>query len=239
MVYPSKKACALAGAALLGLGGLLATVRARVSSEPAEVVAAIRLALKDRQWSRGGPARAASRSGAPPQPLTWPSARSWSWACGRADRAVSLLTSIAEADPHAALARLVAGQIEKGRNRARRMEALFRESIRVDPKLVPPRRELILLYAVQARRADLNDQYRAVSANEPLEFDEVLLWTATLEDIWTNDTIRSQLELYLAADPEDRASRMGLAGVFLRPASSRHARPSSRHCPIRTPTPVS
>ena len=96
------------------------------------------------------------------------------------------------------------------------MEALFRESLGLDPGLAPARRELILLYAMQARRADLNDQYRALSALEPLNYEDVLLWTASLEDIWINETIRTQLGRYLAADPEDRPSRLALAGVLLR-----------------------
>jgi tetratricopeptide (TPR) repeat protein len=135
---------------------------------------------------------------------------------GRIDRSVGLLTGIPEMEPRAAGARLLAGQIEKSRDRARSMEARFLEALRLDPKLARSRRELILLYAMQARRAELNDQYRALAALEPLSSEDVLLWTASLEDIWINETIRGQLERFLAADPDDHLSRLALAGVLLR-----------------------
>src|SRR5258707_15547358 len=69
---------------------------------------------------------------------------------------------------------------------------------------------------MQARREDPNAQFRALAELEPLPFDDVLLWTASLEDNWINDTIRSQLESYIAADPEDRVSRLALAAVLIR-----------------------
>src|SRR5205823_9610593 len=107
-------------------------------------------------------------------------------------------------------ARLVAGQIEKTRDRARRMEALFLESLRLDPKLALARRELIFLYAMQARRSDVNSQFRALAELEPLEFDDAFLWMNSFEDLWVNGVIRSHLERFLAADPEDRLSRLAL-----------------------------
>ena len=156
MGYSGRKSWALAGLALLGLGGLLAAVRARVSSDPAELAAATRLALKDRRWSRAEDllARLAQRRPPTADDVAC-SAPSWSWAAAGSIRPSACLTGSPKLDPHAARARLVAGQIEKSRNRARRMEALFREAMRLDPRLVPPRRELILLYAMQARRAEL------------------------------------------------------------------------------------
>jgi tetratricopeptide (TPR) repeat protein len=135
---------------------------------------------------------------------------------GRLDLAVRPLAEIPETDPDAASARLRAGQIEKRRDRARRMEARFREALRLDPKLALAHRELILLYAMQARRADLNAQYRALSALEPLTCEDALFWTASLEDIWINETIQTQLDRYLAADPDDRSSRLALADLSAR-----------------------
>jgi tetratricopeptide (TPR) repeat protein len=135
---------------------------------------------------------------------------------GRPDDAIDRLRSIPAVDPAAARARLVAGQIEKNRNRVRAAEALFLEALRVDPRLALARRELIVIYAMQARRAELNDQFRALAELEPLKFDDVLLWTASLEDIWINETIRADLERYLAADPDDRQSRLALGSVLLR-----------------------
>jgi tetratricopeptide (TPR) repeat protein len=128
---------------------------------------------------------------------------------------VRILTDIPETDDLATSARLVAGQIEKSRHRIRRAEALFLDALRLDPRLAQARRELILIYGMQARRADLKTQYRALAEITPLQFDDVLLWTVGSEDIWINDTIRPELEKFLTADPEDRASRLALAEVLL------------------------
>ncbi len=216
MGRPGRRAWVLAGSVLLGLGGLLVAARLRSSFDPAELAAEARLALRERQWSRAEDRLDRLARLRPPTADDLALRAELELGQGRADQAVALLTGLPESDPGAARARLIAGQIEKSRDRARRMEALFREALRLDPGLAMAHRELVLLYAMQARRAELNAEFRALSALEPLGYDDVLLWTASLEDIWINETIRAQLERYLAADPEDRLSRLALAGVLLR-----------------------
>jgi tetratricopeptide (TPR) repeat protein len=135
---------------------------------------------------------------------------------GRIDRAVRLLTEIPASDPLAARARLQAGQLEKVQHRARSMEVLFQEALRLDPKMAPVRRGLIYVYAMQGRRRDLNKQYRALAELEPLTYDDVFLWTVSLDDVWLNEGIRDTLERFLEADSHDLSSRLALAGVLLK-----------------------
>jgi tetratricopeptide (TPR) repeat protein len=202
--------------AILGFGTLLVAVRVRAHSDPAELAAETRLALRDRNWDRAEERLARLAQRRPPTADDMVLRAELELGRGRPDQAIGLLTGIPESDPHAASARLVAGQIEKSRDRARGMEALFREAIRLDPKLAAARRELIFLYGMQARRADLNAQYRALAELEPLGYDDVFLWMNSFENRWINDLIRSHLERYLAADPGDRSSRLALAGVLVR-----------------------
>jgi tetratricopeptide (TPR) repeat protein len=216
MGYPGRKAWILAGAILLGLGGLMAAVRVRGHSDPDELAAGVRLALNNRQWSRAEDLLARLARRRPPTVDDVVLRAELEQGRGHADRAVSLLCGIPESDPYAARARLVAGKIEKSRDRARHMEALFLEALRLDPKLTLPRKELIFLYAMQARRVDLNAQYRAMAELEPLDYDDVFFWMNSFENLWINNLIRSHLERYLAADPEDRVSRLALAGVLVR-----------------------
>jgi Flp pilus assembly protein TadD len=190
--------------------------RVRAHSDPAELAAQTRLALRDRQWSRAEDLLARLARRRPPTADDVVLRAELELGIGRPDQAVALLTGIPESDSHAARARLVAGQIEKSRDRARGMEALFREALRLDPRLTAARRELIFLYGMQARRADLNAQYRALAELEPLGYDDVFLWMNSFENRWINDLIQSHLERYLTADLGDRLSRLALAGVLVR-----------------------
>jgi Tfp pilus assembly protein PilF len=216
MSIAKRKTWAVTAAILLGLGCTLAAVRLWNHSDPERLVADTRLALRNRQWSRAELLlkRLAQRRSPTADDIALRAELELGY--GRADSAVSLLTGTPQSDPKAARARLVAGQIEQSRNRARRAETLFLEAIRLDPKLAQARRELIFLYAMQARRSDLNSQFRALAELEPLEFDDVFLWTNSLEDRWVNDLIQPHLERFLAADPLDRVSRLALAAVVLR-----------------------
>jgi tetratricopeptide (TPR) repeat protein len=216
MGYPGRKAWVLAGVAVLGFGAVLVAVRVRAHSDPAELAAEVRVALRDRNWDRAEDLLVRLAQRRPPTADDVVLRAELELGLGRADQAIGLLTGIPESDPHAASARLVAGQIEKSRDRARRMEQLFREALRLDPRLAPAHRELIFLYGMQARRADLNAQYRALAELEPLGYEDVFLWMNSFENRWINDLIRSHLERYLAADPGDRSSRLALAGVLVR-----------------------
>jgi tetratricopeptide (TPR) repeat protein len=134
---------------------------------------------------------------------------------GRDDAALAALGAIPDSDPLAAQARQLAGSIERQRGRMRYAEAFLREALRLDPELIQARGELVFIYGMQARRAELNEQVRELAARIPLDQSAVFLWTVSNVDIWVNETIRSDLESYLAADPGDRWSRLALAAVLL------------------------
>jgi tetratricopeptide (TPR) repeat protein len=216
MVSRNWRRWALAAIILLGLGGVLVGVWGRGHSDPLALAAEIRQALKNRQWSRAEALLTKLTERRAPTADDAVLRAELEMGRGRAQEAIILLTEIPESDPLAARARLVAGQIENSLRRARRAEALFLESLKLDPRLVPARRELILLYAMQARRSDVNAQFRALAELEPLSYDDVFLWTNCFEDLWVNETIRPHLERFLAADAEDRQSRLALAGVLVR-----------------------
>jgi tetratricopeptide (TPR) repeat protein len=215
MRYSGRKTWALAGLILLGLAGVITTVRGSGRSDPSKLGAEARVALKNRQWPRAEGLLAQLARQRPPTSDDIVLRAELKLGRGWVDESIALLTGIADSDPLAASARLVAGQIEKSRNRARPAEALFIQASRLDPRLVAAHRELILLYAAQGRRLDLNAQYKVLTDLESLTFDDVFLWMTSFENLWLNDVIRSQLERFLAADPDDRVSRLALAGVLL------------------------
>ena len=135
---------------------------------------------------------------------------------GKVDDAVITLAGIPESDPLAARSRLLIGQIEKGRDHARKSEAAFLDAIRLDPALSQARRELALLYGIQGRRAELKTQFEALAKLETMDLNGVFLWTNSNEEIVYSISNRPILERFVAADPDDRWSRLALAEVFVR-----------------------
>jgi tetratricopeptide (TPR) repeat protein len=216
MGYFIRKTWVLAGVFVLCLGCGLIAVRGRRTSDPRKLAHEAQQALGNRQWSRAEALLDRLSSLRTLNSHDVLLRAELELGRGRFDETLRMLDSVPESDAHAAEARLAAGKIERSRHRARSAESYLIEACRIDPTLAAAHRELILIYAMQARRGDLNVQFRALAGLEPLPFDDVLLWTASLEDIWINETIRSDLEGYLAADPGDRTSRLALAAVLFR-----------------------
>lgn len=145
---------------------------------------------------------------------------------GRSRAAVDRLSAISDTDPAAPHARLLAGQIARKGNQMRRAEQFLRSALELDRGLVQAHRELIYLYGMQSRRAELSGQFRALAELVPLNMTDLILWTATLEDIWVSSSVKADLERYLAADPGDRYSRLALAEVQLRGGALDEAEPT-------------
>ena len=130
---------------------------------------------------------------------------------GRPDEALVALDRVPDDYPMAAQARLQAGQLELRRSRYSAAERHFLDAVRLDPKSVQARRELIYIYGMQLRRADLGRTFRALSALAPLKYAEVFLWCLSRGVTWEAAEIVETLKKCLEADPTDRWSRLGLA----------------------------
>jgi tetratricopeptide (TPR) repeat protein len=115
-----------------------------------------------------------------------------------------------------AQARLLAGQLELRRDRARVAEEAFRAAMRIDPALIQAHRELIYIYGVQLRRAELNAEFLALSKLTDLTFKNVFNWCMLRNNSWEPGEAIPLLERFVAADPEDRWSRLALAENDLR-----------------------
>jgi tetratricopeptide (TPR) repeat protein len=131
------------------------------------------------------------------------------------DAAIGYLARIDRNGPLAAQVALVSGRAELGRYRARPMEEALRLALRLDPKLAEARRSLVFLYGTQGRRRELLEQFEALAAQGPLAFNLVDHWcVAHQERISEPDKLKSTLERFVKNDPDDRMSRLGLAGVY-------------------------
>ncbi|MHC5539434.1 tetratricopeptide repeat protein, partial [Singulisphaera rosea] len=130
---------------------------------------------------------------------------------GQADEAIVDLAKIPDQDPLGGQARLMAGQLDLRRHRTRPAEQAFFEALKIDPKLVQARRELIYLYGVQVRRKALGEQFLKLSETVPLTFDNVFHWCLTRNTVWEPLELTQIMGKFVDADPGDRWSRLTLA----------------------------
>jgi tetratricopeptide (TPR) repeat protein len=135
---------------------------------------------------------------------------------GRAASALADLERVPDSSPLAADARDRAGNLELGRDRARAAEAQWRRALALDPNLVAARRALSYLYAVQLRRAEFEDQFRRIAGQSPVTFEHAYFWSQIGCSIYDPAEASARLEKFLAADPDDRRSRLALFEVYLK-----------------------
>jgi len=129
------------------------------------------------------------------------------------------LTALAEVpDDHymGSQARLMAGQVELRRDRARYAEAFFQAALRLDRGLIQAHRELIYIYGMQLRRAELSAEFLALSESTELTAENVFHWCLLRNNSWEPSGAVATLAQFVAADPDDRWSRLALAENYRR-----------------------
>jgi tetratricopeptide (TPR) repeat protein len=146
-----------------------------------------------------------------PLPLDWMLRAQIAESQGSIDQALAYLERIPDSDPIAARARLKTGQIEKERHHARNAEAALLRSIELDPRQTQPFRELVYLYALERRKADCDAQFRALARLMTFDYVLAFAWGQNDCDIWDPKEAIPVLTAIVAADPEDRHSRLALA----------------------------
>jgi predicted Zn-dependent protease len=134
----------------------------------------------------------------------------------RPEQALTELAAIPDPHPLAPLARLRTGQIEIRRGRTRPAEAAFLASLKLVPRAVQPRKELVYIYNVQHRQAELDAMLADLLDLDALDFQYILHWTKTRNTVWNPRGDLPALERFVAADPADRWSRLALAEAMRR-----------------------
>jgi tetratricopeptide (TPR) repeat protein len=130
---------------------------------------------------------------------------------GQDSEALKKLESIPDQSPFASTARQLTGQLYLRANRLVPAEKAYQDAIRLDPKIVQPRRELIYIYAIQLRRRELRNIFLELSTISPMTFQNVFHWCLTRGNDWEPDEIVADMTKFLAADPQDKWSRIALA----------------------------
>jgi predicted Zn-dependent protease len=137
-------------------------------------------------------------------------------ALDRADLALAEFAAIPDDHPVAPVARLRTGQVQIRRGLTRPAEAAFLASLRLLPRAVQPRKELVFIYNIQHRQVELDDVLTALLDLDGLDYQYVLHWTKTRNVVWNPSGDLPSLEKFAAADPDDRWSRLALAEALRR-----------------------
>jgi tetratricopeptide (TPR) repeat protein len=132
------------------------------------------------------------------------------------DRAEAELAAVPDDHTVAPLARLRTGQIAIRRGRTRPAEAGFKAALKLFPRGVQPRKELVYLYNIQHRQAELDATLAELLDLDALDFAYVLHWTKTRNTVWNPNGDLPALEKFVAADAEDRWSRLALVEALRR-----------------------
>jgi predicted Zn-dependent protease len=132
-------------------------------------------------------------------------------ALNREARAHEILEKIPDSSPFAPMSRQLDGQVYLRSNRLVDAEKQLKEAVRLDPGNVSALRELIYIYGLQLRRQELRQVFEQLAKVAPMGFDNVFHWCLTRGNDWEPDEIVEDMTRFLAADPNDRWSRIALA----------------------------
>jgi predicted Zn-dependent protease len=137
-------------------------------------------------------------------------------ALDRTEDALAEFAAIPDDHPLAPVARLRTGQVQIRCGMTRPAEAAFLASLRLLPRAVQPRKELVFIYNIQHRQAELDAVLTALLDLDGLDYQYVLHWTKTRNVVWNPRGDLPSLEKFAAADPDDRWSRLALVEALRR-----------------------
>lgn len=167
-------------------------------------------AFEARDWDRMEASLDRVEELRPPTPEDWMLRAQLLMGRDRNGEAIETLGRVPDSYPLAATARLQAGQLLLRAGRTRAAEAELLRAAAMKPAEVQARRELVFLYGTQSRWRPLGEQFRAMAEVTALSMEDVTLWCLSRNMTWDPETVHADLSRFLAADPEDRMSRLAL-----------------------------
>jgi len=134
---------------------------------------------------------------------------------GRLDEAIAALNDRwggePQHGPEAALLSAWRGWVEMERHHFRAAEADLKRALALEPGRAQARRQLIDLFTLQGRLADLDEHAKALSRSELMDFSYLYSWTLGQREGLDPAEQAKMLEDAAEADPQDLASRLALA----------------------------
>lgn len=133
------------------------------------------------------------------------------------ESAIHELDAIPDDHPLASWARLRKGQLYRQLFQFRKSESELTRAAALAPDQPEARRELVYVLGLQLRRAELNENFRALSRITTLNAKEIWVWCMVRDLVWwVPEEQIPQLKKAIAADPGDTWSILALAEVLSR-----------------------
>jgi len=151
-----------------------------------------------------------------PTPFDWYLRASLANLRDRPDEALADLARVPDRHALGSRARMLTGQIERKRARVRFAEEAFLAALAIDPSLVQAHRELIYIYGMQLRRAELSREFLALKKLNAFTFKNAFHWCLLRNNSWEPREAAADLSRFVATDPLDRWSRLALADNYRR-----------------------
>jgi tetratricopeptide (TPR) repeat protein len=205
----------LAGVVATTGGGWLSSARGRRERDPVRLRERAEREVRAGQWAEAEGTLDQLWEVDRPTTADWMLRAELAMGRGRTAAALEALGRVGDDHALGPTARLQVGRLELARHHAREAEAAWLRAVELDPGQLEARRELIGLYDLQRRRADLDAQFRALAARTTLDFDQVLVWTRAEIGARKPGAGAADLEQFVKTDPADRRSRTALAEALV------------------------
>jgi tetratricopeptide (TPR) repeat protein len=130
------------------------------------------------------------------------------------EQAFAALSKIPDDHSIAPQAHLLAGRLWRQEHRLRNAEAEFRRALKLQPGLIEAHKELIYILGIQSRRREVDAEFRDLARLTRLTHHDLFTWALTHFTHWNPDIV-ADLDSFIAADPEDRLSRLAVVELLL------------------------
>ena len=206
----------LVAAAVAAAGGLAALTWYARGAGPDQLWRRAHEAIQAHQWDRAEAELEQLGRARSPTPEDWMLRAQLAMAREKVDEALADLAKIPDAHQLAPQAQATRGPARAAPEPAPRRRGGIPRRPGAGPGLVQAHRELIYIYGMQGRRAELDAQFRELAKLTPLTFDNVLHWGLMSHESWQPDQVTTELGRFVEADPTDRWSRLAWADSLRR-----------------------
>ncbi len=130
------------------------------------------------------------------------------------EQAFAALSRIPDDHGIAAQAHLLAARLWREQRCVRKAEAELRRALVLQPDLLQAHKELVYILGLQARRKEVDAEFRALARLTSLTHHDLFTWALTHFTHWSPDIV-DDLDGFIEADPDDRHSRLALVELLL------------------------